>query len=254
MKIRSGLTLLELVVVLMILAALAALVIPRLSGISDVTNSAVNSSTAADMNRIVATYESRFGKSPATWDGIVSGGTLYSKLHPDLSSKLSVLTLTAIQAESLTSAGVQGLMVVDPAYTGSPSDSARTAYSPIATGLQIAKITKEPWAGHGSTFLDRAFNVLPSFGPTGPVENPNEYVVLGVGLSSSLRGSQLHDAPIVPAADPTQYYARVLCVYKVPPTSSTTGFKAQFVGAFLPDGTCINDNVNKFHESSKNVN
>jgi prepilin-type N-terminal cleavage/methylation domain-containing protein len=193
MKPRSGLTLLELVVVLVILAALAALVIPRLSGVADQTNSAVNMSVVADLNRAVATYETRFDKAPGTWDGLVpqSGTALYSKLHPDLASKLTGLTLDAVQAKSLTDAGVTGMMVVDPAYDGAPSDAAISSFAPVATGAKVPTIIKETWAGHGSTFLDRAFNVLPSFGRRTSRRNPNEYVVLGVGLSNSMRGSTL---------------------------------------------------------------
>lgn len=245
MKNRAGLTLLELVVVIAILAALAALIVPRLSGIRDQTDASVNMSLVGDLNRSIATYEHRFLKSPGTWDGLVpqAGSTLYSRLHPELASKLTVVTLTATQAQSLIDAGITDLVVVDPAYTGSPSDSAIDDFVTIAAGTKVPVLFKEAWTGHGTTFLDRAFNVQSS--------NPNEFVVLGVGMSSSLRGSAVHDAPIVQSVDPLLYYARALCVYKIPSSADTVGFKALYVGSFLPDGTCVSDNSQKFNAANR---
>lgn len=178
---------------LVILAALAALAIPRLSGAADQTNSAVNMSVVADLNRALLRMNLAPTNNRPDPDGLVpqlffGNAALYSKLHPDLASKLTGLTLDAVQAKSLTDAGVTGMMVVDPAYDGAPSDAAISSFAPVATGAKVPTIIKETWAGHGSTFLDCAFNVLPTFGAGPPAANPNEYVVLGVGLSNSMRG------------------------------------------------------------------
>lgn len=250
---RRGLTLMELVVVLLVLVLLAALIIPRVTGISEQAKSATNTDLVSEVNRAVSTYEARFGASPRTWDNIVPvGGTaVYTKLHPNLTPLLTVLELDANQAQSLTDAGIQGFMTVNESATGAPSDAASNDYAPVATGLSLPALVKQSFTGHGSTFLDRAFNVLPVFGAGGTsTPNPNEYVVLGIGLSSTLRGTSIMDAATVSSADPTQYYARMLCVYRIPPTGSATSFPAQYVGSFLPDGTCQKDNIDKYNTAN----
>lgn len=166
-------------------------------------------------------------------------------------TRVKVITLDTIQAKSLTEAGINGAMTVSESTTTRPSDAAVKDYMGVAGGANFPAIVKDStWAGHGSTFLDRAFNVLPTFslGSNGMTATPpaGEFIVLGIGQSSSLRGSVMTDAAIVPAADPTRYYARMLCVYKIPASGAASGFPAQYIGSFMPDGTSAKDNSDAF--------
>jgi Tfp pilus assembly protein FimT len=260
---RVGLTLLELVVVVVILAILASLVIPRLGGLTSQASTATAADLIADVSRAVSLFETRnSGKAPNGWDGILNGptGSLYSKLHPNLTNttnvalpKLSTLSLSAIQAQSLADAGITFLHYNSEStatYTGLPSDSG-VSWAQLATGTNVAQLlvqgTADGWTTHGSTFADRAFNLNPfNYGPQSPLNGQRSFVVFGVGQPCSIRGNTLQEAPIVQAADPARYYARMLCVYMIPGPNSTTSFPAQFVGVFSPDGTSVNDNVNKF--------
>lgn len=250
---RVGLTLIELVVVIAILAALAALIVPRLNGVTKQADAATKMDFVAETNKAVTTFETRNRRHAATWDNLVpvSGTALFSKLNPGLVSKLKVITLDAVQAKSLTDAGITGAMTVSESATTLPSDAAVTDYTAVANGASFPAIVKDTtWAGHGSTFLDRAFNVLPTFsmGGNGMTVTPptGEFIVLGIGQSSSLRGSVMTDAAIVPAADPTRYYARMLCVYKIPAAGASGGFPAQYIGSFMPDGTSAKDNSDTY--------
>lgn len=260
---RAGLTLLELVVVLVVLAALAALIIPRLNGVSAQAGSATSASVIGDMNRAVGLHEARYGKAANGWDGILTGptGSLYPKLHPDLLNAsgnvalpvLAPLTLTATQLKSLNAAGISFLHYnsEESTYTGRPSDSG-VSFAFLAEGSQVCGLTVQGtssgWTSHGSTFPDRALNLNPfNVGPDSGKDL--SFVVFGVGQPCSLRGTTLQESPLLQAADPNQYYARMLCVYMIPGPSSTSSFTAQFVGSFAPDGTCLNDNLIKFNSS-----
>jgi prepilin-type N-terminal cleavage/methylation domain-containing protein len=242
----AGLTLIELIVVIAVLAVLAALIVPRLSGVTNQADSAAKMDLVTEINKAVTTYEARNRTHARTWDNLVpqSGTALFTKLNPSLVPRLTVLTLDAVQAKSLTDAGITGAMTVSETAATLPSDAAVSDHTMVATGAKFPAIVKQTWAGHGSTFLDKAFNVLPTF--PGGVPPTTEFVVLGVGQSSTLRGSVMTDAPIVHAANPMKYYARMLCVFRVPATGATVGFPAQYVGSFMPDGTCAKDNADAY--------
>lgn len=252
---KRAFTLIELLIVISVLAILAGLVLSRFTGVTEEANAATNMNIISGMNSAVATFETRYQASPATWDGLVpnaaAGATdLFSYLHDDLEAHLTVIQLDAGQAASLRDAGINGMMVVTEAPTEAPSMAATNQYAPMAVGTSVPVLVKPTYNGHGSTFIDRAFNVNPY--------NPgiaNEFIVLGVGYSSKLRGSVLHDVPIVQSAEPSKHYARVLCVYMIPPagTPPEQAFRAQFVGSFLPDGTCMADNSMNYQEARESI-
>ncbi|HWA98388.1 MAG TPA: hypothetical protein VG713_07845 [Pirellulales bacterium] len=262
---KTGLTLIELVVVLVVLIALAGLVLPRVGNMFSQANSATDASIIADMNKAISTFETRYGQAPNGWDGILTGpnGSFYPNLHPNLQTSqgtataggpiLTTTALTDTQLASLNKAGITFLHYNNDSNnaTGRPSDSG-TAWAMLASGTSVASLfvpttsTSPAWTAHGSTFPDRAFNINPfNAGAT------DTFVVFGVGQPCSLRGASIQDSPIVQGATPTKYYARMLAVYHIPgPTASMSDpFAAQFVGTFCPDGTCINDNLAKYNSS-----
>lgn len=275
---RRGLTLIELVVVIAILAILAAMILPKLDGVSDQANSAVDASIISDINRAVSTFEARSPRHyyPSASDGLLTGPastTFYSKFHPNIQTGgasatadpmkpiLYPVTLTAIQAQSLNDKGIKSAHYNTESTgassnpTGMPSDSG-TAYGGITTGSTVAGLfvplggfgntaTVPAWTAHGSTFPDRAFNLNPfNYGKT------DTFVVFGVGQPGELRGSALQEAPLVQAVDPTKYYARMFIVFRIPGPDATTSVPAKYVGAFAPDGTSLNDNVRAFNNGS----
>lgn len=269
---RAALTLIELVVVLVVLSVLAALIVPRLSGVQSQANSAAGASVIADVNRAASLFENRYGSAPTGNDGLLlsnSSSAFYDKLHPNLQTTISAtsnpllpilypVTLNATQAASLKAAGITSAHYNDDSTgknaTGMPSDSG-VNWGSVAEGKNVAGLyiplntgTTVAWTSHGSTFPDRAFNLNPfNAGKT------DTFVVFGVGQPGSLRGATLIESPIVQSADPTKYYARVLLVYRIPGTGTTTSFPAQYVGAFGPDGTSINDNVRSFNNADKRL-
>lgn len=254
---RAGLTLLELVVVVLILAVLAALVVPRLSGVVTQSNSAANAAVVDEVNRAVQMFETRNnGKHAFGWDSLMNtDGTLFSRLHPNVTQtadqtlpSLQVVDLTDLQVASLKDAGIIGLHdAVETRTDGTPSDNS-SAWHSITSGAKAVTLRKPPvTTGHGSTFIDKAFSI-DQFKSGGW---DKEYVVVGLGGPTSLKGVTLTEIPLIQSATPSQYYARVMCVFKVPGTGTTaTGFTAQYVGCFMPDGSSLRSNVEAYGKAN----
>ncbi len=271
---RVGLTLIELVVVLVILAVLAALLIPRVTGL---TTQAITSSDATninEVNRAVSLFETRYGFSPTGQDALLTGpatGAFFSPFHSNIQIGTSAtsggtdpmlpslypLTLSANQLDSLKAVKITSVHYnVVGSGNARPSDSA-TSFRSLAAGDQLAGLmvplntgTTPAWAGHGTTFPDRAFNINPF---NGGAHSSSAFVVFGVGNQGSLRGTTLVESPVCQSADPLKNYARVMIVYRLPAASSATKaeFPAQFVGAFSPTGTSINDNITTYNYTDK---
>jgi type II secretory pathway pseudopilin PulG len=254
---RAALTLIELVVVMVILAALAAMVIPRFNGVTSQANTSSNASTVGDVNRAVGLYEARFGVQPKAWDSLLnSSGSFFSKLNPAVTTTannwnqqiLQVATLDANQCASLRAAGITGFHDADEARVCPPSDNSTVFRSISASGsVTAATLVKTPLVnGHGSTFIDKALGI----DDKKTVTWANEFVVFGMGGPTSVKGATMEEIPLIQSAFPAKYYARVMCVYMVPPTGSTTPFTAQYVGCFLPDGTSLRDNIDSYNSSN----
>ncbi|QGJ68404.1 Hypothetical protein PBC10988_0630 [Planctomycetales bacterium 10988] len=244
---RVGFTLIELLIVILIIAALAAMIVPRLSGISTQTSSAVNASIVADVNNAVGLYEVRYGKHALGWDSLLnSDDELFTKLHPNLVPHLKLLTLDANQSASLQEAGIVGFHDADEARVSAPSDNS-TVFRFLAPGTQVVAFEKvEITEGHGSTLIDNAFNINQY-----QTAWDHEFVVVGLGGPTGLKGTTIREIPIVESADPQEYYARALCVFMIPPTGSTTPFRAQYIGCFLPDGTSSRQNLDDFNQADR---
>ncbi len=258
--VRAGLTLLELVVVLVILAALAALIVPRLSGVASQANTATNASVVEDVNRSVGLFEARYNKQPSGWDSLLTASDAYfSKLHPNLTQttdvtkpKLQIVSLDAGQAQSLQLAGITGFHDADEARVAPASDNS-TVFRYLSSGKKVVMLVKDSiTSGHGSTFIDKAFSInqYRKDGRGKQVLTDYEYVVVGLGGPTSIKGMTMQEIPLVQSANPVQYYARVLVVYKIPIAGATDIFPAEYVGSFLPDGTSLRSNVDSFNSSN----
>lgn len=259
---RVGLTLIELVVVLVILAALAALVVPRLSGVAAQSQSATNAAIVEEVNRAVGMFEARYGTDATKrlngWDSLLnSSDALFTKLHPNVTQSsdvtkptLQIATLTTLQAQSLKDAKVTGLHDADESRVALPSDNS-TVYRNIGDGTKVVTLVKNPVPnGHGSSFIDKAFSINQFKSNWN-----NEFVVVGLGGPTALKGATLSEIPLVQSADPTKYYARVMCVFMVPGTgTSATAFPAQYVGSFLPDGTSLRSNIDSYNSANVTAN
>ncbi|MBA4019321.1 MAG: hypothetical protein C0483_19315 [Pirellula sp.] len=240
---RDGLTLLELVVVLAILVVLAGLIVPIISGLGYQTNAATNATVADDVSRAVRTYYGRFDAQPTGWDSLLNtSGASFGKLHSLLPPLLATpIELTPVQAQSLTEAGIYGVYDADESLA---ANVAHATPRPLAAGGKVQVLSRT----NAATLLREAFGL--NTGHPDLLAN-NEFVVLGLGAFSNMRGSAIAEVPLVQSADPTHHYARVLCVYMIPSSTAAAQdkFPATFLGCVLPDGTSRTANIEQYNNS-----
>ena len=141
---RRGLTLLELVVVLTILVALAGLLVPMVSNLLSVSTSAIGATNASEVEQIVQLYLSRpNGSTLDLLDNVVdSSGELMSYVPTNVSSgtpDVGSFPLTAAAVTSLSSLGLQSVyqLVSSPgtATTTPAWNPTFFPYTPNANGL-----------------------------------------------------------------------------------------------------------------------
>jgi prepilin-type N-terminal cleavage/methylation domain-containing protein len=230
---RRALTLIELVVVLAILVALSGMVVPLIDGLGHQTNSSTNATVVGDVNKAIRTFQARSdrGQYPNLWDSLTTTAGVAADLHDVVVPLLQPLETTTTQAASLVDAGIY--RVYDAA--GLPREIA-------AKQIPLAALNTT-----STSFTNDTFNVhnLDNFDPA------NQFVVLGLGPNVTLRGTVMTDVPLISSADPNQNYARVLCVFMIPGSGTDAeSFPAKYVGCFLPDGTSLRNNLDKYNNSA----
>jgi type II secretory pathway pseudopilin PulG len=240
---RRALTLLELIVVLAILVTLSGMVVPLIEGLGHQTNASTNATVVNDVNRAVGAFVGRFERLPSGWDSLIdTSGNLFDKLHAQLTSTttgpiLEKVVLNDIRAESLTSAGIYQ---VNDATTGGSPNTFTPSTRNVTSGITLAMLTATTKTGvYNSSRL--------SLAQLEAADVNNDYVVLGLGGMTTLRGAMMRDVPLISSADPNNNYARVLCVFMVPGATSTASFPAKYIGCFLPDGTSQRMNLENYN-------
>src|SRR5262245_30946976 len=115
-KRNSGLTLIELVVVVAILGILAAMLLPKFEGLQGAANEAAAASSAVDAAKLIGQYKTVKTVYPDRWDSLTDGQNMVQSgsvalqrlgLHSELTGtgtstdKLTLGTLTTDQVTAL---------------------------------------------------------------------------------------------------------------------------------------------------------
>ncbi len=214
---RLGLTLLELVVVMTILIALAGLLVALFPGFLKLAHTSTGGTNMPELNKVFQMHHQVQRGWPNYLDNLVDeAGSLYAKLPGDPTSAgyfLEPLTLEAEQAQALLDAG---LTAVFPLTSDADIDDATyDCYGegvvapeledavPVATGLTVARLTTPgdiaKFKGHDDAV----------------------YVVFGVGQATPLvgEGGMMQDAPVHFGHNantrPNEVYSRFAAVFRL---------------------------------------
>lgn len=218
---RRGMTLIELVVVMVILVAMAGILIPTLTGMSSRAHTSSGATNLGEIAKAIQTYEAQYIGYPNNFDSLVtdlSAATLSNTIvgrtsNPDLTTtQLSATsgTLAALQTSGITSV----TMMSNSGATTGPYAWSPTFYpyaaplSPSSTPLQVALADGSTLAGITGVAAAREFGAPATA----------SYILLGVGKYSSLSKVML-EAPMHfdddPAGAPTRAYARYAAVFQI---------------------------------------
>lgn len=244
---KRALTLIELVVVLLILVALASLVIPQLGGFVERTHASTSSDGIAELTRTFQLTKTSTFKEPDGFDSLVvdATGTAINDGVPGATGAtaaggdLIIATVTAAQVTALNNAGITQLFDMPNA----PAGASKTFGIPFGASRTIT--------GDQQLVTTNATAVSREFGASAVVNDPTvSYVVFGVGENSSLVGSRIVEAPIHlgEANDPNNEYSRYVAVYAV-----TDAVKLVGICAIDDDGLKgLKGHVADYYESANN--
>lgn len=234
---QSGLTLLELTVVLLVLVGLAGLVLPYAQGYLQRTHDGTGNENLWELNNAVGLFQTKYFMHPAGYHTLVEGvsGTLYDDLMAN--AYLAVRSGDTYLRNRLASAGVS---TVYPMKDGATNESATfdavtavanttasaTSFAVVTGGGEFSSVPRHlSFAFYGNSLSHAAeFDAANC-----------SYVVLGVGDESEMVGKVMASAPVhfaaQPGMGPHQKYNRFVAVYQVPKPNTNCKFK--FVGSAM---------------------
>lgn len=258
---RCGLTLIELVVVMAIIAVLASMVIPRLDFLKAQAEHSASAGTQGDLGTIIQTFKTSSGKYP-TFDTLIasSGNTLYSKLQSQTAgSFLEATTIPApagpgtdwyrsfsdggftygyqhdAAATDASSSGTTAVDVVNQIFDGSIKFATVKA---TGGGTYGAALRAAIYPG-GATYVtpvadDPATTTIDETvvgGWTqvaaGTIPATSKLVAFGVGPKSNLVGNVMVSAPssAMAADDSAATYCRYLVIFEIFSNGAPAKFK-----------------------------
>lgn len=241
-----GFTILELVIVLVVLAALAGIVIGLFPNLLTKTHAAVATTNLRDLNQAMQRYSTLNLKQPSRFDSLIEdGGTnLYAGLPFDATAQtlFTARVPTADEAEALTDVGITQIIngsVFTPGTGSATFDYPAGAAENLTVTTPLLFVDTAAGRAHLHNVLNIEADALASGGVLS-----GTYVVFGVGPGCTLIGNANGGAAEAPlhfgeneSGNPKKVYSRYFAVYRV------DTHHAQFVGvAAAHDDGLVNSN------------
>ena len=234
---RTGFTLVELIVVLMILVGLAAILIPAVTDMVARTNASTSSSNIAEVANSIQRYETQYLSYPNNLDSLMTDliGTSLDTLSAGITAATTDVTLTAATRVPLTVAGITSV--------GIHSVGDNTFQQPTATALTDTTVLR------GLTATAQETLGIETTGVAG------KYIVLGIGALSDLNGKTNIDAPVYfpenGTLNPDAVYGRFLAVFQI--TDGTDPLeRAKLSTIITPTGEGLNSGLSNYFDISSN--
>lgn len=217
---HRGLTLIELVAVLVILAAVAMLVLPRLGYIKEQADAAQAAAGAADVMSNLELFKTQTGVYPARMDSLLEGptGPLIGSLWRMTSTSpvpFDVGPLPTGSGNAFTTSISRGFNV----RLGNGSNAVYFMdHDPAATDQSDSGIRERTWNGGSDHYAlvrsaDTALIQAAGY-PTGVVPANERLIVLGVGPRNAAVGNTMSSAPRHAMAR-LEEYGRFLAIFAV---------------------------------------
>lgn len=257
---RPALTLMELIVVLAILVALASMLIPVLPGMLNRAHTSTGATNVGELNKSVQTYEQLYLTYPDALDALTdaAGGAPADYLSGLPANQLTMRTLTAADASALTTGGIRNLSAMYATRATIPANQ-DTTFNPY-TGATIAVATGTKVVQVNEVAVESVI-----VRQTDPNSFGDVYVAFGVGKTNTMLGKTMSQAPVhFPdngGINPNNAYGRFGLVFRVAKGTGTTGTpvssplpRAEFVGVveFHEEGIASSDDhIAEYYQSTK---
>ncbi|MCE9604686.1 MAG: type II secretion system GspH family protein [Planctomycetia bacterium] len=252
-SVRRALTLVELVVVMVILAAVAGIILPLLPNMITRAHTSTGATNVGELAKALQTHEAIYLSSPNNFDSLVTtpAGTIATYVPGNTGFDLTTIPVpTQETIDSLNAAGIKTVAQMVVATTGDFNPTFYPYGNSTATLPTVTTIgTTTPLAAITGAAALRKFSL--------PVDGT--YVVFGAGSRTTMQGKTLQEAPVhfsdEGTSAPNLAYSRFGIVYQTATAGGSPLDRARLIGivAFHPDGiVTLNDHLAEFWNSNKN--
>lgn len=240
-KNRRGLTLLELIVVMMILVAVAGILVPAITGMVGRSHTSAGAANIAECANAIQRYEAQYLRYPNMLDSLKetlagADATDFLGLGDELVAAIEPVDLDAATLAALNDAGITTVgLHADPSATADATFQVTSPGDLDATTVLL-----------GPTAAQQVAMGLEAVGVAG------KYVVLGIGQQNTAIGKTMLEAPVhFPengTENPADVYNRFLAVFQILSNDATPAplEKAQFVGIMSPHAGALNNHLEHY--------
>lgn len=237
---QSGMTLIELSVVLLVMVGLAGVAVPYVAGMADKAHDSTTGSSIAQLNQTIASFRGNHNALPEKLETLVDASS-----HGDMIKLISDTNyasggvglfvshdLNAEEALSLRKAGMENVLtnvaVADLANNNRTFGSTGwgNTSTAVVAGLSVAQVSKTTIWNEGAGLEVPAHLAYALGGNAASYDTTcYNYIGMGIGDGNEMVGTAMQSAPVlfVPNGDfnPEKAYARYIAIFKI--QKSTTG-------------------------------
>ncbi|HEX4147141.1 MAG TPA: type II secretion system protein [Pirellulales bacterium] len=256
---RRGLTLLELVVVMAILAGLAAILIPLFPNLLSQSHSSAAATNVAEVTKAVQMYYSQNALYPNNLDSLTSGAALFTSLPMVTSGAMAQLNQdlvvtaapSATDVSALNSAGLTTVLNMQQTATSGVTNSVWSpTFYPYGDGTNGLVVAPTPTTISISTpLVQLSAAAAQRLGLESNGVTTNTYYVFGLGDYSSMQGTAMDQAPVhwmanmtmngaTMSMSPSTVYSRFGLIFQTA-SAGTALSTAKFVGTVLLTGAGV---------------
>ena len=214
---RRGLTLIELLLVLVILIGIAAVLIPLFGNVVGMTHASSSASNIESTSRALESHKAMFGGYPNQLDLLLTDNTDDTTLAPFggtvAATELTTVAISDRIADALEEAGITEV-VENPVDDGTLGDEEDMTIFGLADNTSATRVVSVSTSAPAN-LVTLGADAIARLG----LDATESYVVLGVGNNNDGIGKCMVDAPIhfLPDGGSNEdIYSRFLAVYRIP--------------------------------------
>lgn len=256
---RKGLTLIELVMVLIILTALAAMIVPIIDNIRRTSDKSTASAVMKQLVENVSLYRTQKGVYPNDFDSLLDEDGLTAATSLGKSGKGIASPLSTLELEGLTGIGITRVMDLDVDNSTGNVYRARPGNSGVVPRLlsddpTVYVLTNADIVG--SIYPEEVAGTSGSFdATTGTITKANgtkvRLVALGVGPSCDAVGQTMQSPPAYSGVtNPEETYNRFIAIFAVYENTAGRKKRAQLKGALDSTFDFLNQELNEVEENT----